>query len=122
MFKIQIIILNLILFLFMSCSSDNSVDNARVLFKLQFDPDQARLDNFGQLESVPEGNAAQTPRFNEMGVHYIELSEGINILAYEGTEIFNSPTTIEGGKEAIDFEQALYGADQQILHSVELKY
>lgn len=102
-----------------SCIYSHS-QNPKLRFQFKFDPNQARLGNFGTPQAVPPGHAAQSPVFNQMGVHYIELSEQGDIPAYNGTQLYQSPMTTEGGAEAIDFDQALYGADGEVFYEMKL--
>src|SRR6218665_158755 len=46
----------------------------RLIFKFKFDSTQVRLDNFGNPSTIPSGNAAQSPHFNLMSQHYVELA------------------------------------------------
>ena len=115
-----------VLCLFISCNSDDekAPDNsntAQLIFKFKFDASQERLDNFGAPAVIPAGHAAQTPVFNLMGAHYIELSGASDIPAYNATQIVESPTTTKGGAEAIDFDQALYAADGETFYATEIK-
>ncbi len=110
------------LLLFTSCQEDDITPNGpQLIFKFRFDPDQERLGNFGEPQTIPANHAAQTPTFNRMGAHYIELSKQRDIPAYNATLIHESPTTTEGGTEAIDFDQALYGGDDEVFFSTALK-
>ncbi len=111
----------LILVLSASCSDDEgSASTDQLVFTLKFDPNQERLDNFGNPETIPANHAAQSPRFNGMGVHYIELSEKDDIPAYNGAIIYQSPMTDKGGESAIDFDRALYAEDGETLFSLDL--
>lgn len=103
-----------------SCIEQNPTDSTKLIFKFKFDPNQERLDNFGQEQPIPDGHSAQTPIFNTMGAHYIELSKQTD-LAYGGTHIVTSPMTDKGGSEAIDFDQALYAADGEVFYSIDLE-
>lgn len=96
-------------------------DGPNLVFKFTFDPNQERLGNFGSIETIPEGHAAQTPDFHLMGAHYIELSEAGDIPAYNGTQVYQSPMTDEGGTDAIDFDEALYGGNGEIFYSKPLQ-
>ncbi|WP_190811280.1 hypothetical protein [Flagellimonas sp. S3867] len=105
-----------------SCSTDkNTPISPKLIFKFKFDPDQERLGNFGEPQSIPEGHAAQTPTFNLMGAHYIELAKKNDIPAYNGTLVYESPVTSKGGSEAIDFDQALYASDGEIFYETDLR-
>lgn len=92
----------------------------QLIFKFKFDPNQERLGNFGEPSPIPIGHAAQTPTFNLMGTHYIELSKQGDIPAYNGTQIMETPTTTLGGSSAIDFDEALYAGDGEIFYSSDL--
>ncbi len=102
-----------------TCILDTN-SSPKLIFKYKFDPNQARLGNLGEVEAVPAGHAAQSPRFNLMGAHYIELSEEGDIPAYNGTLVYESPVTSDGGAEAIDFDEALYGGEGDTLYSTDL--
>ncbi len=47
----------------------------KLVFKFKFDSTQARLDGFGQPSTIPFNHSAQSPRFNKMSSHYIELAK-----------------------------------------------
>jgi len=105
-----------------SCGDTSSMTDApKVIFKFKFSPNQERLGNFGEPAIIPAGNAAQTPDFNSMGVHYIELAEKDDIPAYNGTLVHNTPVTTKGGGEAINFDQALYAGDNETFFTTELE-
>jgi len=93
----------------------------QLIFKFKFDPNQERLGNFGEPAPIPSGHAAQTPTFNLMGAHYIELSKQGDIPAYNGTQIVETPTTTAGGASAIDFDEALYAGDGEMFYATDLK-
>lgn len=113
----------LVLITLMSCDKkqENPDSEPKLIFKFKFDSNQERLGNFGEPQSIPVGHAAQTPTFNLMGAHYIELSEKNDIPAYNGTQVYESPVTNAGGAEAIDFDKALYAADGEVFYSTDLK-
>ena len=113
----------LLLLIFSSCNKDEKpLDEPQLIFKFKFEPNQERLGNFGEPQSIPQTHAAQTPTFNIMGAHYIELSKQNDIPAYNGTFIYESPVTNKGGAEAIDFDQALYAADGEIFYTTEINF
>lgn len=66
-----LVILSAMLF---SCKKDNNDSGPKIIFKMRFDSTQQRLNNLGQPASIPAGNAAQTPSFNKLSAHYIELA------------------------------------------------
>lgn len=71
---LRTIFLLAIAILFARCKKASDESGAKLAFKFVFDKNQARLNNIGQPAPVPVGNAAQTPEFREMSVHYIELA------------------------------------------------
>lgn len=116
-------VLSVLLSILTSCSKDNATldKNPKLIFKFKFNPNQERLGNFGEPKPIPQGHAAQTPTFNLMGAHYIELAEENDIPAYNGTQVYESPVTSAGGSEAIDFDQALYVGDGEVFYETDLK-
>ncbi len=113
-----------ILLCYSSCKSDNQTEEPtnvpKLILKFKFDPTQERLGNFGEPQTIPDGHAAQTPTFNTMGVHFIELSRANDIPAYNGTQLYESPTTTQGGGTAIDYDQALYGGNGDTFFEIPL--
>lgn len=90
---------------FFSCSSD-SANEPMLIIKFKFDPTQARLNNLGQPSSVAPGNAAQSPLFNTISAHYVEMAPNANTQIGQGTIIYHAPETNLGGANAIDFSQS----------------
>ena len=76
-----------------SCSSDSNSE-PMVIIKFQFDPNQARLNNLGQPTTVPAGNAAQTPIFNLISSHYVEMAPNANTQLGNGAILYHAPETI----------------------------
>lgn len=91
---------------FFSCSKDDANDEPMLIVKFQFDPNQARLNNLGQPAAVALGNAAQSPLFNTISAHYLEMAPNANTQIGQGTIIYNAPETNLGGTSAIDFSQS----------------
>lgn len=89
---------------FVSCSSDTSSE-PMLIVKFQFDPTQVRLNNLGQPAIMDPANAAQTPIFNLLGAHYMELAPNANTQLGSGTIIYHGAETTVGGANAIDFNQ-----------------
>lgn len=106
---------------FYSCDQEATSEEPKLILKFKFDPNQARLGNFGEPADILEGHAGQTPDFNLMGVHYIELAEKNDIPVYNGFIVDKTPTTTKGGTEAIDFDQALYAGDGEVFFTTELE-
>ncbi|MGL2962509.1 hypothetical protein ACSVH2_01665 [Flavobacterium sp. RSB2_4_14] len=92
---------------FFSCSNDNaSNEEPMLIIKFKFDENQTRLNNLGQPSTIPAGNAAQSPIFNSISAHYIELAPNANTQIGQGTIVYHAPETTLGGSSAIDFSQS----------------
>ena len=91
---------------FFSCSSDSAPEEPMLIIKFQFDENQARLNNLGQPSTVATGNAAQSPIFNTISAHYMELATNAFTQIGQGTVIYHAPETNLGGASAIDFDQS----------------
>lgn len=104
--KIFFIVLILIAILpFVCCSSDTNSE-PMLIVKFKFDPNQARLNNLGQASAVASGNAAQSPIFNTISAHYLELAPNANTQLGQGMILYHAPETTDGGSNAIDFDQS----------------
>jgi hypothetical protein len=90
---------------FVSCAND-SANEPMLIVKFQFDPNQARLNNLGQPSGVAAGNAAQSPIFNTISSHYIEMAPNANTQIGQGEIIYHAQQTNAGGSSAIDFSQS----------------
>lgn len=111
--------ISLICVLILSCSEDND-DNQQqnptepnLVIKLKFDPNQIRLDNFGQPATIPSGNAAQSPSINRMSANYIELAPTALTPLETGEIIYVGSETTTGGAQAIDFQNAIFAGNSQ---------
>ena len=74
----------------------------RLIFKFKFDSTQVRLNNVGAPSTIPSGNAAQSPVFNLMSQHYIELAGDLDPLG-SGQVLFVGTSTATGGTNAINY-------------------
>jgi hypothetical protein len=106
-------LITLILFIalfFASCSKESSHKVAEsepsVIIKFKFEENQARLNNLGKIVAVPQGNAAQTPVFNKIAAHYLELTPNANTQIGKGAVVYHAPETAIGGSNAIDFSKS----------------
>lgn len=91
-----------------------------LVFKFKFDPNQERLDNFGQPSTVPSGHAAQSPRFNSISAHYIEMISSPWTALGNGEVVYEGKKTTAGGDEAIDFREANIVAEDEVFFSIPL--
>ena len=105
---------------FISCSSDSSPEEPMLIIKFQFDENQARLNNLGQPAVIPAGNAAQSPVFNTISAHYMELAPNALTQIGEGEIIYHAPETNIGGSNALDFDQSKIVAEGESFLKIPL--
>jgi hypothetical protein len=138
--KKTIALVLLSLAIFSSCKKDSGPTQtsgtppakARLRFVFKFDSTQVRLNNLGNVSAVPSNHQAQSPKFNGMGAHYIELAPGDFTAIGGGAVLYNTPTvtttpvtvTSASGSttftNAIDFAQLPVKGDGEEFYSVEL--
>ena len=118
--KIFFLLITVMSFL-MACSEDQD-DNPQpnLIIKLNFDPNQQRLDNLGQPATIPDGNAAQTPVVQKMSANYIEFAPTATTLLSQGEIIYEGAETSAGGDMAIDFQQSIFAGDDEVFLSIPL--
>lgn len=94
----------------------------KLIFKFKFDPAQARYDSFGNLQtSLPATHAGQSPSFNAMSAHYIELAQGALTQVGTGAVVYHAPEVTTGGATAIDFSQSRFAKDGESFYEIPLK-
>ena len=91
------------------------------MVRFQFDPNEVRLNNLGQPATVPSGHAAQSPTFNTLGAHYLELSQNANTQLGQGLVVYHAPETNAGGATAIDFNQSKIVAEGAVFLKIPLR-
>lgn len=101
-----------------SCKKDK--DEALLVFKYTFDSQATREDNFGNPSVIASGNAAQTPDFNFLGVHSIELINYVVSLPSSSTVIYKGAERSFNGETGIDFEQEVIIGDGEILVKIPI--
>src|SRR6188474_2620057 len=72
-----------------------------LIFKFKFDSTQVRLNNLAQPSSLPAGNAGQSPRFNGLSAHYIEMAQNDFTQIGKGAVLYKAEETDCGGSRAI---------------------
>jgi hypothetical protein len=104
-------------------SNDSTADDSgpKLIFKYKFDSSQIRLDNLGQPSSLPAGHSAQSPVFNGMSSHYVELAPSAFTALGAGQVLYKSSETTAGGSNAIEFEKETVAKDGEVFLSVPLK-
>ena len=111
MHKTYFIIIWIVSFAFVSCKKKLDSNEPSVNFIFQFDSTQERLNNVGAPAGVASGNKAQSPVFNMMSAHYLELSPGQFTTLGNGDILYKAPETSAGGANAIDFSKAKFAGD-----------
>jgi hypothetical protein len=103
-------------------SCETTVDNSgpKLIVKLHFDPNQPRLDNFGNPASLPATHSAQSPTFHAMSAHYIELAQTQYTQLGDGEIIYMGAETTAGGSNAVNFDQAIVKGDNQTFVEIPL--
>ncbi len=115
------IIFFLFIFIFQSCTDvDDKIKNPKLIVKFKFNPNQSRLDNFGNIASIPSGNAAQSPNFLGISANYIEFSTSeITPLGF-GEVVYEGESTNVGGATAIDFSKAIIVSEDEAFIEIPL--
>lgn len=118
--SVKKLILGIILIVCISCQKDEVSSEPNLVIKFKFDPNQVRLNNLGQPASVPNGNAAQTPKFNSISAHYFELAPSAFTQLGQGNILYHAPETMAGGSSAIDFNQSKIVEEDEVFLSIPL--
>ena len=100
------------------CVKKTVENSPKLIFRFKFDSTQARLNNIGQPSTLANGNAAQSPVFNIMSAHYLELAPTAFTALGSGAVLYHAPETIAGGNMAIDFDKSKFAGNGEIFLSV----
>lgn len=90
----------------------------KLIFKFKFDSTQVRLNNLGQPTLVAAGNAGQSPVFNGMSAHYIELAPNDMTPVGGGAVLYRAEETKCGGANAITFCKSVVCAENDTCFSI----
>jgi hypothetical protein len=93
----------------------------KVNFIFKFDSTQVRLNGQGQPATMPAGHAGQSPRFNSMSAHYVELTPNAFTALGGGAILYRAPEVTTGGATAIDFTNSKFAGNNQVFLSVPVK-
>jgi len=124
--KTKHIFLGLIAVIFISCSNDDDSaaplpqNGPQLIVKFKFDVTQERLGNLGIPVTIPNGNAAQSPAFNTMSAHYIELAPSSMTALGSGEIIYKGDETTVGGSNAVNFQVAKIVTENETFLSIPL--
>jgi hypothetical protein len=114
--KKNIALLTITLIVLAGCKKKEPIQESEeryVIFKFKFDENQARLDNLGNPSTIPANHGAQSPRFNKISAHYIELAPNQFTQVGNGKVLYHAPETTQGGSTAIDFSKAIVVSEGQ---------
>lgn len=94
---------------------------AKVNFIFKFDSTQVRLNALGQPAAMAAGHKGQSPRFNSMSAHYVELTPTAFTALGGGAILYRAPEVTTGGTNAIDFSSSKLAGNNQVFLSVPVK-
>ena len=116
-----------------SCKKDTKTTTAttttnppaapQLKFVFKFDSTQVRLNNVGMVSTIPANHKTQSPRFNTMSSHYVELAPDSLSAVGTGCKIYTTPTVpYPAGTytDAIDFSQSVVVSQGQVFASKPL--
>jgi len=111
------------IFFFVACHKDNTTtttnktSSPQLIFVFKFDSTQARLNNLGQPDVMPAGHSGQSPVFNGMSSHYIELAQTATTQLGNGDVLYRAPKVGSGPNLAIDFSKCTIAAQGATFYS-----
>ncbi len=101
-----------------------TTNDPNLIFQFQFDPQQERLDGFGNPIALPDDHAAQSPDFNSMSVHYIEFVPNQFTFVGDGAVVYEGQTqdadTGSGFDKAIVWKEAIQSGAGEVFHQISL--
>jgi hypothetical protein len=108
-----------------TCEFPDSIWNGsgtgpKLIFKFKFDSTQQRLNNLGIPATIATGNAGQSPKFNGMSAHYIEMAKDNFTQVGAGTVLYKADETDCGGSHAIVFCKSVVCNDGDVFFSVPI--
>lgn len=105
-----------------SCIKEPIEDTSgpKLRFKFVFDSTLPRLNNLGQPATIPVGNAAQTPNFNLLGAHFIELAPTMYTALGTGDVLYVGEETTQGGSKALIFDKEKLVGNNEEFFSIPL--
>jgi len=92
----------------------------QLVFIFKFDSTQVRLNNLGQVDTMPAGHSGLSPIFNGMSSHYIELAQTATTQLGNGDVLYRAPEVGSGSNLAIDFSKCTVVGQGQVFYSCPL--
>jgi hypothetical protein len=111
---LMIAVAGLMAIILSGCPEGTEKSEAKINFQFKFDPSQARLNNLGLPAQMPAGHAAQSPDFNSISAHYVELSQEATTPLGKGIVLYKNAETTQGGSNAIDFSKSVISQQGEI--------
>jgi hypothetical protein len=125
--KLSLFLISLIIVALYSCSKSatttpttTTTTTAKINFIFKFDSTQVRLNSHGEPDTMAAGDAGQSPRFNLMSAHYLELSPNEYTALGAGDVLYTAPETTAGGDSAIDFSKSTFAGNNDTFLTVPL--
>jgi hypothetical protein len=108
--------------MFSACKDkkNNNTTEPKLIFKYKLDSTQVRLGNIGQPVSIPAGNAGQSPKFNGISAHYIEMAPTALTQIGQGAILYHQAETTQGGTNAIDHSKAVIKNNGEVFFEIPL--
>ncbi len=111
----------LLIFFISSCKKEKGNSTSpNLVLKFKFDPTQPRLNNVGQPQAMPAGHAGQSPVFNKMSAHYVELAPTALTALGAGAVLYRAGETTAGGANAIDFDKSKFAGNNETFFTMPL--
>src|SRR4029078_11480741 len=101
--------------------TDDTPATVNINFIFKFDSTQARLNAVGRVSTRRAGVAGQSPLFNTMSAHYLELAPSPTTLLGAGAVLYKAPEVTTGGATAIDFSKSNFAGNNATFLSVPVK-
>ncbi len=108
------------IFITQGCKKDENT-GPRLIFKFKLDSTQVRLGNIGLPANIPAGNAGQSPKFNGISAHYIEMAPNALTQIGSGAILFHQSETTKGGSNAISHQAAAIKNDGEVFFEIPIK-
>jgi hypothetical protein len=89
----------------------------KIIFKFKFDSTQVRLDGLGNPAIMPANHRGQSPQFNLMSCHYIELAPDMYTALGTGAKLYKADTAATG---AIDFNASTKVGENETFFSMPI--
>ncbi|HMC99501.1 MAG TPA: hypothetical protein VKH37_05080 [Ferruginibacter sp.] len=99
---------------------DPALQPPKINFYFKFDSTQARLNNIGLPSTLPAGHGGQSPRFNLMSAHYLELAPNALTPLGSGQVLYRAPEVTTGGSNAIDFSKSNFAGNNGLFFSAPI--